>query len=290
MNLEYILLTISITACLTATLQKNSFSKNRAKNGTDMHLFNLVSSVVCAVMFLIIALASGVGVSAYTAILGCAFGVVSAISAYCGLNAYKKGPASYTNLLIMSSMVIPALSGALFFNESIGVGKIIGVVLVLVAIGLSVCNKADKKASFSWLVVTLLAALFTGLIGVMQKIHQSSPSKHELMWFLCIAFAISAASSIVCLCLNKGLSRITVKTDGRLLLFMLGCGIAVLLNNAINLYLSGVMDSIIFYPTVNGANILLLLIASLVFLKEKIRPLQWVGIAAGFAAIILLCI
>lgn len=290
MNLEYILLTISIAACLTATLQKNSFSKNRAKNGADMHLFNLVSSVVCAVMFLIIALASGVGVSAYTAILGCAFGVVSAISAYCGLNAYKKGPASYTNLLIMSSMVIPALSGALFFNESIGVGKIIGVVLVLVAIGLSVCNKADKKASFSWLVVTLLAALFTGLIGVMQKIHQSSPSKHELMWFLCIAFAISAASSIVCLCLNKGLSRITVKTDGRLLLFMLGCGIAVLLNNAINLYLSGVMDSIIFYPTVNGANILLLLIASLVFLKEKIRPLQWVGIAAGFAAIILLCI
>ena len=287
--MDYILLVISIAACLTATLQKNSFSKGKAKNTSDMHMFNLLGSTVCAVLFLLLALFSG-GVSTYTVILGIIFGVVTAFSAVFSLQAFKKGPASYTNLLIMSSMILPALSGAVLFNEALSVTKIIGIVLMLIAITLSVLNKnEDKKASLGWLTLSLSAALCVGVVGILQKVHQSSPAKDELMWFLCIAFTVSASFSVLYVLLNRS-SSVSIRLDRPTLLFTLGYGVAVMLNNAINLYLSGVMQSAIFFPTVNGANIVLLLIVSLVFLKERLRKLQWFGIAAGFIAIMLLCI
>ena len=143
-------------------------------------------------VFLLLALFSG-GVSTYTVILGIIFGVVTAFSAVFSLQAYKKGPASYTNLLIMSSMILPALSGAVLFNEALSVTKIIGIVLMLIAITLSVLNKnEDKKASLGWLTLSLSAALCVGVVGILQKVHQSSPAKDELMWFLCIAFTTTS--------------------------------------------------------------------------------------------------
>ena len=288
--MDYILLVISIAACLTGTLLVNSYSKKNSKNLSDMHVFNLIKSVVCALMFLSIALPSGVGASIHTVVLGVVFGLVSAISSIFSQQAYKKGPVSYTNLLIMSSMVIPALSGVMFFGESISVGKIVGILLMLVAIVMSVCNKEDKKASVAWLLCSLISALATGGVGILQKVHQSSPAKGELMWFLCIAFGVSAIISEIFVVANSKKTPITVVMDKKIILFIVACGVATMLNNVINLYLSGVMESIIFFPTVNGANILLLLVVSLVFLKERIRPLQWVGIVAGTSAIFLLCI
>ncbi|MBR3750845.1 MAG: EamA family transporter [Clostridia bacterium] len=288
--MDYILLVVSIAAGLTATLQKNSFSKKKSGGNTDVHFFNLISSLVCAVLFLAVALLEGKGVSLFTAGLGVVFGTVTALGAFFGMKAYKNGPTSYTNLLIMSSMVIPALSGAVMFNETVGVSKIIGIILMLIAIALSVCNKADRRASLSWLALSLSAALFTGCVGVMQKVHQSSAARDELMWFLCIAFTVSSVVSLLYVVFNQRKTPLTVRSDGKMLGAIVLCGIAVMLNNAINLYLSGVMESIIFFPTVNGASIVLLLLVSLIFLKERVRPIQWVGIAAGFVAIILLCI
>ena len=66
-------------------------------------------------------------------------------------------------------------------------------------------------------------------------------------------------------------------------------GISIALNNVINLYLSGVMPSIVFFPTVNGANLLLMLLALVVFFHERLDRLQWLGIAVGSAGIALLC-
>ena len=70
----------------------------------------------------------------------------------------------------------------------------------------------------------------------------------------------------------------------------LASGVAIAAANVINLYLSGVMPSIVFFPTVNGANLLLMLLISTVFLKEHLSRAKWIGIAVGCAAIALLCI
>ena len=66
-------------------------------------------------------------------------------------------------------------------------------------------------------------------------------------------------------------------------------GIFIALANQINLYLSGVMSSAIFFPVVNGGGLILTTIVAIAFFKEKLSKKQWVGLIIGVIAILLLC-
>jgi multidrug transporter EmrE-like cation transporter len=74
-----------------------------------------------------------------------------------------------------------------------------------------------------------------------------------------------------------------------LALFIAG-GVGVALNNQINLYLSGVVASAVFFPIVNGGGLILITAASVVLFREKLTARQWLGLALGIVATLLLCI
>ena len=73
------------------------------------------------------------------------------------------------------------------------------------------------------------------------------------------------------------------------IILMVVSGIAVAANNKLNLYLSGVMDSAVFFPIVNGGHLVLTTISALLFFKEKLTAKQWVGMILGIVAVVLLC-
>ncbi|MFA6947988.1 MAG: EamA family transporter, partial [Eubacteriales bacterium] len=171
-----------------------------------------------------------------------------------------------------------------------------GIALMLVSVFLSVfkTDGGERKTSFIWLALSLLAMLFSGLIGVMQKIHQSSEHKGELLAFLIVAFVISAVYSAAAAIYYDKKRDIRCTLDFRprhqLIWMAAVSGVCIALANQINLYLSGVMESIVFFPVVNGAGLLLSIIASVVFLHERLSKSRWAGIAVGCAAVALLCI
>jgi len=155
-----------------------------------------------------------------------------------------------------------------------------------------------------------VAFLATGGIGVMQKVHQSSVHKGELNAFLIIAFAVSALLSlIVAPCISRLDKKATAPTSESdenasqrgafdkwlcknglfLLTLMLISGATVAVNNKFNLYLSGVMDSSVFFPIVNGGGLVLTTLAAVVLFREKLTKKQWLGIAVGILAVLLLC-
>ena len=146
--------------------------------------------------------------------------------------------------------------------------------------------------------LTFLADSKPTSIGVMQKIHQSSDYRGELTMFLIIAFIgsfIFSAGSMAVGKIRNGKSEKEPLFSAKvsfLLLTVLFCagGIGVALNNLINLYLSGVVESAIFFPVVNGGGLILITIASLVFFREKLTKRQWIGMIFGLAAVLLLCL
>ncbi len=71
---------------------------------------------------------------------------------------------------------------------------------------------------------------------------------------------------------------------------LVGSGVAVALNNIINLYLAGAMDSAVFFPLVNGVGLVLGIVAGLIVFREKLTLRQWIGIVCGVAATLLLCL
>lgn len=293
-----VLLGISVVMnLLSCGILRNDFCKNVIAGDADLNAFNSFSSLLSAATLGIIALVSGTlcAPSVYTLALSVAFGLATALCAILHMKALENGPLSYTSVICSCAMVIPALSGLMFFGESVTALQYVGIMLMLVSFACAVDRQNDESGmTFKWMLICLGSFLFSGGVGVMQKAHQSSPHKDELGIFLVIAFVISAifSAALSMYYKYKKCRRITVLSGEKLRKFVVVgavSGVGIALCNQINMYLAGVMDAIIFYPVVNGAGMLLTTAAGLIFWKEKLSTKQRIGLAAGAAAIFLLC-
>ncbi len=288
--MNYILLAITLAVSLLGGItRKHTVSKLQNKN-VMYHVFNFVISFVTAILLL--AVSGGMKTSAFTLFAGILFGVITAIQTVYYLKAFDIGPFSYTMVIASLSTIIPALSGFLFWNETISFVQIIGMILMVLCFIFSVDFKAnDKKASLRWLFYTTVVFFMQGAIGVMQKWHQNTAFKGELDAFLVIAFFASALFSIICLLFIREDKKTVIKTEatGKIILLMVLAGLCSAPNNKINLYLSGVMESFIFFPVVNGGGLVLSMLASLVVFREKFNLQKIAGLVIGIVAVILLC-
>lgn len=292
-----LLLAVSVVMnLLSCGILRNDFCKKEITGNADLNAFNSGSSLLSAATLAVIALVSGslCAPSAYTVVLGIVFGIATALCAILHMKALENGPLSYTSVICSCAMVIPALSGLMFFGEAVTALQYVGIAMMIVSFVCAV-DKQNEEAgmTFKWMLLCLGSFMFSGSVGVMQKVHQSSPHKDELGIFLVIAFVASAIfSAVLSTYYKKGGQQITVLSGAKLKKFVIVsivCGIGIALCNQINMYLAGVMEAIIFYPVVNGAGMLLTTAAGLVFWKEKLSRKQWLGLVTGAAAIFLLC-
>ena len=292
---DYILLVISMAACLGVMLVRKVYMDRSGSGFAPTFLFNGLSCLVAAPVIMMF---GGFDkVSLFTVLLGIGFGIVTSISAIATLKAISIGPVSYTTLICALSTVISALSGALFFNETIALVQIIGMVLMLVTFYLATAGgREEKRASFEWLIYCLIAFTCTGGVGVMQKVHQASEYKDEIVPFLVVMFLVSTVFSMILYFIfykkegkNEAWAKCDRKTIVMLFATMVASGIFGALNNQFNLYLCGVFPSAIFFPVVNGGHLILTTLSALVFFKERLTVRQWIGIAVGIVSVILLC-
>ena len=294
--------TITLIASLAAALGGNIAKKYYTdKNSTTLaggFVFNAVGCLTAAVILLCW---GGLGTpSAFTIVLGMVFGAVTALQGITNIAALQVGPMSYTTVIISFSTLISALSGVAFFGENLGWAQIVGIVLMLVSFVLAAKSSDDgKRANFKWLLLCLIAFAATGGIGVMQKVHQCSDFRGELNAFLIIAFITSAVLCAIFACfLKKRECRFAdaeekkSRSKAQTWLFigiMIASGASVAVNNKFNLYLSGVMDSAVFFPIVNGGGLVLATLAAVLLFKEKLSRKQWFGVVCGIASVIFLC-
>ena len=292
--MNYIILCISMCACLVGNILRK-FSADRFENKAVMyHIYNCSISVVAVAGLLIL---GGVPqVSAFTLWLGLVFGLVTAGQSIVLLNAYNKGPMSYTQVLVTLSSVIPALSGYFIWDESISVVQIMGIVFMIVSfVFFADFSGKEKGASVAWFIYSLAAFFLTGIIGVLQKCHQTTIYKEELDGFLTVAFATSVLYSAamsgwyVAKLAHGERGALKKEFTPSLVVIVVVAGLCVFANNKMNLYLSNAMESAIFFPTVNAGGLILATAADMVLFKQKIQPLKWVGMIVGIIAVVLIC-
>ncbi len=290
-----VILIISMASALGGNILKKNYL-NVADGG--MKSVFLYNGVGCIVSSIILFAWGGLGkISLFTVLLGVVFGIATSLLAVLSLKAMDIGPMSYTTVIISFSTIITALSGALFFGESIALVQIVGIAMMLVSFVLAVEKKKDEKnASFKWLILCLLAFCCSGSIGLMQKIHQNSSHKEELNAFLVVAFAAAFVFSAVTVILLSLKERKSGNTEAKpsaakwlIIGNMILGGACVAVNNKLNLYLSGVMDSAVFFPIVNGGGVALVTLAAVIIFREKLTLKQWIGIGFGIVSIVFLC-
>ncbi len=291
-----ITLILSLSAALGGSIAKKYFTDHTPEGLSGGFVFNAVGCLTAAVVLLCW---GGFGMSSvFTIVLGVAFGAVTTLQGITNIAALQVGPMSYTSVIISFSTLISALSGVMFFDESLGWTQIVGIVLMLASFLLAAKNDGDeKKANFKWLFLCLIAFVATGGIGIMQKVHQNSVYKDELNAFLIVAFVSSALLCAIFAAWMEGREgrfadkkeKNNKKQNWFLLGIMISSGACVATNNKFNLYLSGLMDSSVFFPIVNGGGLVLTTLAAVLLFKEKLSTKQWIGVVLGIASVVFLC-
>ena len=274
---------ISITSIVLQNCIFNNVCKKDLQTGAHVYRFNTLSYAICILLFCIIAISRGF--SLFTIFLGVLFGVVTALSNYYKMQSLTCGPMHITLLITTSSMIIPTRSGV-FFGESFSVYKLIFVFVLIFFIYLSLEKKNSTEINKKWLIFCALAFVLQGSIGVLQKIHQSSEHKDEIGGFLFVAFICSIVYSHFRA--KKGFKALNF--NRKLFIFAPICGLCTFLMNFLNLRLSGLLPSQIFFPVVNGSAIILSSVMSVIIFKEKLTKRQIIGLCGGILSLISICL
>ena len=274
---------ISISSMVFQNCLFNNICKKELTTNDHIYRFNMIMYAVCIALFGIAVL--GGQVSFFTVALGLLFGVVTALSNFYKMRALNAGPMHITLLVTTSSMIIPTMSGV-FFGEKFSLLKLIFVVLLIGFIYLSFNKTDDKKTNKKWFLFCVLAFLFQGSIGVLQKIHQFSEYKGELNGFLFVAFICSLVYSRI----RTGKSYRELGFRKKHIMFAIVCGVCTYIMNFLNLKLSGLLPSQLFFPLVNGSSIVLSSLMAVLLFKEKLNKKQLIGLVGGIASLILICI
>ena len=274
---------LSISSIVLYNCLVNGVCKKDLKTTDHVHAFTSIFYAVCVVLFACLAFSGGI--SWYTVILGLVFGAVTNLSAYYKMRSLAEGPMHITLLVTTSSMIVPTMSG-IFFGESFSIWKLVIVFILIFFIYLSFDKSGDKRINKKWVVFCIIAFIFQAAVGVLQKVHQSSEYKGEIGVFLLIAFICSLVFSLVrrkTPCRALGFTKKQV-------IFALICGICTFAMNYINLKLSGLLPSQLFFPLINGSAIILSSLSSVFIFKESLSKKQVVGLVGGILSLIAICL
>lgn len=287
----YILLTISILFAVVNNLLLHS-SKTKGFRGIgDILFFNSMVSVVWIIILSV--MNGGADISASSWIWGIIYGSVMGAFLLCKMQALATGPVSITSFIGCSSLLLSTAFGIIYFKESISIIQVLGVAFLLFALFLTILKgKPDSSASVksekSWPVWCALFFTCSATTGIIFKLHQSSPVRNEVNQMM-LAAAITSmvlfliSSLIIQRKVDKTLPRIIPKTW----IFVLACGIVSCGYNRLNISLSGMLPSIIFFPVFNGSVILFASLLAALLFREKITKRQMLGIGVGVIALIM---
>ena len=168
------------------------------------------------------------------------------------------------------------------------------VLVVLMILSVFLLYRKDPEQSgvgAKWWILAALCFLLSGGAGVMEKVHQTSEWRDQR-----IAFLFSACLIMFCL---SALGLLIVWIAGRrkespreplprALLLGAVAGVIVGFYSQINLYLSGALDSMVYYPIANGGGLLLTVLVSLFVFRERLNKKTLFGVGIGLLSILCL--
>ncbi len=200
----------------------------------------------------------------------------------------SRGFASLTSLIFSCGFLIPIFYSAAFLEEPLSVYQLIGIAILIVS--LTVVLKPSKDGSFSviWLLLAVASMLSSGTTAVIQKVHQNSDFKAELVPFIFYALIFASVFSLILSFVFKGdgvtkRAAIYKNKPSLILIFIDGAIVGIL--NFVNLKLAGTIPAVIHFPVYNVCSMILTAIAGRIMFNEKIGTRKLVGFGIGLIAI-----
>ena len=207
------------------------------------------------------------------------------------INAMKYGSAALTSLFVSLSLILTTAWGFLFWNAELTLPVGIGLALVVLSIVCCLYSKDKDRKGFSWkwLFFALLACFGNAACSILQRSQQIRFHGEHGSMLMLFATTISA---VACLCIylksDKTDSLKLLKKSAYAPVFASVCNITA--NFLIMLIATTSLSPSLVYPVIGVGSLGVVILFSLFAFKEKIRKIQWLGLAFGAVAIALLSV
>lgn len=288
----------ALLALAAVLFAANAISMKYVPSG-QLRLTLLVTGAYTAPVFLAfaaVAAVMGEPVSPVTWAIGLVWGVIYVVTVTAYFLAMQSGPLSYTSFIFSSSMIIPTLGSAVFWQEAISPLQWLGIGLFLAAFYLVSVPGADRsvKPKKSWLPLCLAACVCNGLLSLTVKWQQMVLGGAESFSMTAVSFgsacvlAFAAFLAAAPLMKEKPFSPQLRGSFKKSLLPVAGIAVSNGGGNGIVFYLSARVPGAWLYPCVLGGNMMLVTLFSVFCLREKINRWGWLGLAAGLAAMVIM--
>jgi len=197
------------------------------------------------------------------------------------------GSLARTTLITSYSLLIPTVYGVLFLQESFGMYKFIGVLLLSVSLYVTNYSKNIHKSQMRWVIYTVLSFLGYGLCSTVQKVEPLYCSSDSTNVFMLLAFFITAVVLITISFVRDGREQtvFVIKNNWQLATL---CGS---MNGMVNLFvmiLGSQMAASVMFPILSAGNIIITVLMARFLYRERLGIRQMIGFAAGIGAVILL--
>jgi len=288
-TLTTLLLCIAILLSCSKSLLMRGVSSSSAENRT----FWMTNTVIFTISFLVllgfVLIGGGFDTpSRYTVLLATVFSVCTIAGQALYILAQARGPVSLNTFIYSCGFVIPSVHGIIAERDSVSPARIAGLLLLIGVLYVYISPK-KSRVDHLWCISIFTATLMSGLMAILQRVHQTSPHAHELDAFLVITFAFCAGFSFVLYLIFRLRQRGShAPPDLRMFGISAAAGCVVALLNRVNLLLAGLLPSIVLYPVFNGAVILLTGFMAMLLFGERLTKRQILCLLFGIAAILLL--
>lgn len=224
----------------------------------------------------------------YTLILGALFIIVFNLM---GITTQKNG-LSVVSVATKMSVVVPVLFGLLYYNESLGTLKLIGIAIALIAVYLT-SNKSNQGITVNRksIVLPILVFIGSGVIDTSIKfLEDTYVANNDVPLFSAIIFLAAAIIGFIFIIIQiiRGSFNFEFKN--------IIAGICLGVPNYFSIYFlvktlrSDILESSGIFAINNVSIVALSTFAGIFIFKEKLIRKNWIGIALAILSIILISI
>lgn len=262
-NLIFLILSVSLSVI------RNVISKTTAIAANSRSQFFLSQTILFGVGTLLLfpfGIRNILWVSPLTICFGLIYGALLVLSQWMLTLALKKGNTSVCSVVYSLGFLLPTISGAIFWNETITLLNFVGIFVAVGVIMLTAQkSKSQNENQGRFTPFILIAMISSGGLGIMQKVQQSSDVAEEKTSFLLLAFLVAFCCSLIAYTFCREKSEVPLKFAIAPALIGICFGGA----NFFNTVLAGNMKSAIFFPLQNISTVVLSTLFGIIVFKEK---------------------
>ena len=261
--------------------------KNKEKqNASPFYTLLLLSSVfVCWVILFLLDGSINLKVIPYALLFSIGY-----ISAVVGLvYALKTGPVLLTSLILQLSLIGTTIWGFFFWNAKFTL--LVGVGLVLVVVSLWLClytgKKEERKLNLKWIFWVLILFLGNSCCTIVQKTQQMDFNGRYGNFMMMVATGVGVIlTAFLYLRGDRSQEETLLK---KAWVFPVLSGVLNAIQNLLVIVLATTsLSPSLIYPVLSIGGLMIVTMFSAFVFKEKMQWWQWIGVALGGIAIVLL--